>query len=608
MSLPNDDSHQEWTAADIALVFGEEVALKWDPNQLRYPKGHPLGGKFAPQSGGVDARGDIITFQDALGKTQYVSPANSMYRHLRKQKDGTYKLSKERQALHDKIVSDAMRGTTPVDDPVMNMTGGGPASGKSTMLESDLIKDFPKNSVLINADDIKEQLPEYHQTITRNARQAAAFVHEESSVIGDRIRAAARENKRNVVYDTTGNGRIEDLTSKVERFRASGYKVNAYYASLRTDLAVDIADKRGQSTGRYVPEHLIRATHAKVSVTLDAAFRKNLFDRVSLYDTNIHNKPRLVATGDRNTFEIHDRPLYDQFLAKGGVSYKSADGTDLTVGDLESLAVEAVLGIDAADSPYQSSEAADARATIAGDIAKLPADAEVIIGKEYPGGDFSNLYDGPWKGEPGEEVVNPGTTVAKHDGEGVANNQYVQIKRRDDEKQIVYGEVYAPDVLDTYGEYMTAEDIEIMAHRFMQLDLRTAIDTQHDNVPNGAYPVESFVAREGDPDYTPGAWVLGVKIPDGHLWRQVKSGELNGFSFQSLVKPTSVEVEYSVIRDHVGKTESQSDHDHVYLVELDDIGNVIGGRTSKAADGHFHVITRASRTEESEGHNHRFFL
>lgn len=195
----------------------------------------------------------------------------------------------------------------------------------------------------------------------------------------------------------------------------------------------------------------------------------------------------------------------------------------------------------------------------------------------------------------------------KFDG-GEAVSRQVTIKRIDEEKRVVYGEVYAPYVLDTYGEFMTPDDIELMAHRFLRLDLSTVIDTQHDNVPNGSFPVESFVAREGDPIYTPGAWVLGVKVPDDGVWQAVKSGVLNGFSFQSLVRPRDVEVVYSVVRDHMGETEPVDDgHQHVYFVQVDEMGKVIGGRTNEV-DGHSHEIRRASVTDVAAAHSHRFFL
>lgn len=187
----------------------------------------------------------------------------------------------------------------------------------------------------------------------------------------------------------------------------------------------------------------------------------------------------------------------------------------------------------------------------------------------------------------------------------------VKAMKFDDEKQIVYGMVYAPDTLDTYGEYMKAEDIETMAHRYLSsLKLDETIDVKHDNVARDAYPVESFIARKGDPDYPEGAWVLGVKVEDADTWAKIKRGELNGFSYQAMVVPVEQTVTYEVVRDHVGpvcKAEG-FDHDHVMFVQLGDDGKVVSGRTSKAEDGHFHEITRASVTEAADGHTHRYFL
>lgn len=192
------------------------------------------------------------------------------------------------------------------------------------------------------------------------------------------------------------------------------------------------------------------------------------------------------------------------------------------------------------------------------------------------------------------------------DQDGVRTHE-VLIKRIDEAEQIVYGEVYAPYVLDTYGEFMTAHDIRLMAHRFMKLDLSSVIDTNHDNLPTPSYPVESYVAQEGDPYYTPGSWVLGVKVDD-ESWVKIKSGELNGYSFQSMVKPVEVEVYYSVVRDHVGQTEkADDDHEHVYFVEVDADGKVVGGRTD-VVNGHSHQIRKASVTEVVGEHSHRYFL
>jgi len=182
------------------------------------------------------------------------------------------------------------------------------------------------------------------------------------------------------------------------------------------------------------------------------------------------------------------------------------------------------------------------------------------------------------------------------------------IRKSDEDRQIVYGEVYAPNRIDTQGEMMLPEDVELMAHRYMRLKLDQAIDIRHNNIAISAYAVESFIAREGDPDFTEGAWVLGVKIEDEDVWSDIKTGKLNGFSFQAMVKYASADVEIELIRDQVGKTELAEDHEHFYFVQLNENGNVLKGRTSKAEDGHFHLIGRASVTHEASGHSHRFFI
>jgi hypothetical protein len=183
----------------------------------------------------------------------------------------------------------------------------------------------------------------------------------------------------------------------------------------------------------------------------------------------------------------------------------------------------------------------------------------------------------------------------------------VSIKKADAKEQIVYGMVYAPDLLDMQGDMMTAEDIRKMAHEYMRdVNLRKSIDTQHDEVAADAYPVESFIASEGDPMWIPGAWVLGVKIEDPDLWLKVEKGEINGFSFSGKATASTVLVEYEYFPTVFGVTAPAEDgHTHTFVVKLDEDGKPIFGITSAAPDGHVHDIVRGTATNESSGHKHR---
>jgi len=115
----------------------------------------------------------------------------------------------------------------------------------------------------------------------------------------------------------------------------------------------------------------------------------------------------------------------------------------------------------------------------------------------------------------------------------------VGFKKADEAKRIVYGEVYVPwtgdgpppaDARDTDGHWMRPEEIEKMAHRFMENLRLTKIDKQHDEEPDEGIVVESFIARPGDPDFTPGAWVLGTKIIKDETWEAIQKGEITGYS------------------------------------------------------------------------------
>ena len=110
----------------------------------------------------------------------------------------------------------------------------------------------------------------------------------------------------------------------------------------------------------------------------------------------------------------------------------------------------------------------------------------------------------------------------------------VAFKKSDAKKQIVFGEVYVPDRKDTDGNFMTAETIEDMAHDFLANGKNSQISTDHDGYTDKGVVVESFIAREGDPDFIAGAWVVGVYVPDPEIWALIENGDLTGFSIEGV--------------------------------------------------------------------------
>lgn len=190
----------------------------------------------------------------------------------------------------------------------------------------------------------------------------------------------------------------------------------------------------------------------------------------------------------------------------------------------------------------------------------------------------------------------------------------VQFKTIEEEQQIVLGEVYAPNMVDTDWEAMLPKDVEEMAHNFLTNGYLDHIDVRHNLVSSGAKVVESYIVRNpNDPFFTEGSWVMGVWVPDD-LWKQVKEGELNGFSFWGTSSKHPVRVAIEVVRSVVGITEDGQDdaksiekHPHTFVVRLDNKGLVVSGHTD-FVHGHQHTISCTSATDREKNHSHRYFV
>lgn len=115
-----------------------------------------------------------------------------------------------------------------------------------------------------------------------------------------------------------------------------------------------------------------------------------------------------------------------------------------------------------------------------------------------------------------------------------------EIIQKDDEKKLVYGIVYSPDVEDTQGDFATAAEIEKAAHTFMQtLDSTAKVDTGHNlQIAKGVNIVQSYIVNKGDEMYpdNPGAWAIVVKVDNDEVWSQVKDGSLTGFSMYGVAE------------------------------------------------------------------------
>lgn len=111
--------------------------------------------------------------------------------------------------------------------------------------------------------------------------------------------------------------------------------------------------------------------------------------------------------------------------------------------------------------------------------------------------------------------------------------QEFKVLKSDEEKQMVYGIVYAPDQLDTQGHFTDAATIEKMAYDFMKNGRNGNIDIHHNYNPINGFVAESWIIKGNDPvfpDEPVGSWAVGIKVEDETIWEDIKKGKIAGIS------------------------------------------------------------------------------
>ena len=232
-------------------------------------------------------------------------------RSLHKTPDGKY--TPERQALHDEIVNDAFKEVKPVPEhqkPIAIFMMGGPASGKSAIVKGiERTKAGLKDFVRVNADDVKDRLPEYQKGINDSVKDIAQVVHEESSDVAKTIRDKAIEGKYNFVYDGTGKN-TDAYIEQMRRAKMAGYTVKLIMPNLTPDEAASRAMVRAEKTGRFVPDKFVRDAHNVIPKNFERIGQEA--DDFAMIDV-MGPKARVVWEKNKGKETIHDPEYVDKF-------------------------------------------------------------------------------------------------------------------------------------------------------------------------------------------------------------------------------------------------------------------------------------------------------
>lgn len=235
------------------------------------------------------------------------TPNNTLKANL----DELGNLKPERQKLHDEIASkflDHVKAVPEDKQPVAVVMMDGPGSGKSTFVDAIDNGDF----VRVDADAIKQNLPEFQQSLKAGAKDAAVISHDESSMLASRIKDGAVGSRKNLIFDGTGKN-AEKYITMISDMKQRGYKVTVIMPSIPLDTALERVRIRAERTGRLVPESLVREAYSQIETNFDKISK--IADSAQLYD-NIGKEPRLIFESDDKGERIHDKEFFSRFRQK----------------------------------------------------------------------------------------------------------------------------------------------------------------------------------------------------------------------------------------------------------------------------------------------------
>jgi predicted ABC-type ATPase len=202
--------------------------------------------------------------------------------------DGKYtpeRAKLQAEILNDKIFTkERIAAAVPKngEKPVLTLTGGRPAAGKTSALRNEL-GDTAKNSFYISADEIQEHLPGY-------TGEHAGIYNGEAQDMALQAEKIAREHGLNITYDATLKS-TQPAHDRVDMYKAAGYDVNGYFVHTSPTTSAVRSAQRFMTTGRYVPP-IVSFKSRTNEKTFDSLIPK--LKKWAVYDNN-GAKPKRIA-------------------------------------------------------------------------------------------------------------------------------------------------------------------------------------------------------------------------------------------------------------------------------------------------------------------------
>ena len=197
--------------------------------------------------------GERDTSPEAIRKLEHCLTMIPDTKSMHTDENGIY--TEQRQKLHKLIISrmrEHAKCTAEKQAPVAIFTGGVPGSGKTTFLKKYAPFLLEKDIFTIDADKIREQLPENKGWNSKIGHQEA---HDIYMQLLDEI-SEGKPCKYDILWDGTMN-KAKNYLPLIGKLHKLGYKIYAIYVNVPPEVSRQRVLDRYKKTGRYVPIEVV---------------------------------------------------------------------------------------------------------------------------------------------------------------------------------------------------------------------------------------------------------------------------------------------------------------------------------------------------------------
>jgi predicted kinase len=278
-----------------------------DFEEKKHPRGK--GGQF---TSGAGSSGSAPTKEIPEGAS-----TEEVWRDLK-----TKNWHPDREAWHQSITENALHGKESPQGraPLALIMGGGTASGKTTVAKK--VGAANENAVHVDADAIRNLIPEYEKFKAIEKKTASARVHEEASYLAKLTLAKAIAAKKDLIYDATSSGKNAQATAMlVNKLASEGYDVHALFVDVDLAVAQERAEsrannKKSESFGRYVPSDVLEKTHSGAAANFMLMKESSLLKSAKLYGNNGDHPEPIWSRENKEEPNVHDKEAWKSYQHK----------------------------------------------------------------------------------------------------------------------------------------------------------------------------------------------------------------------------------------------------------------------------------------------------